>query len=83
LLKHFSTAEINALIAPRAHLAIAGSQDKLTPLPGLQKIDNALKKVYKEYGAEDKWKLNIYDIGHFELPEMRKDLLAFLKHELA
>ena len=82
LLKYFSTAEINMLIAPRAHLAIAGNLDRLTPLPGLHKIDRALKKGYEELGAIDKWKLNIYDIGHFETPEMRKDLLEFLKREL-
>jgi len=82
LLKYFSTADINALIAPRAHLAIAGSLDRLTPVPGLHKIDKALKKVYEEMGAADKWKLNIYEIGHHETPEMRKDLLDFLKREL-
>src|SRR4029450_6293381 len=32
LLKKFTTAQINALIAPRAHLAIAGRHDELTPL---------------------------------------------------
>jgi hypothetical protein len=26
--------------------------------------------------------LNIYEIDHFEAPEMRKDLLDFLKREL-
>ena len=82
LLKYFSTADINALIAPRAHLAIAGSLDKLTPVPGLHKIDKELKKVYEELGAADKWKLNIYEIGHHETPEMRQDLLDFLKLEL-
>jgi len=82
LLKHFSTADINALIAPRAHLAIAGKLDGLTPLPGLYKIDQALKKEYEALGAGDKWKLNIYDIGHFETPEMRKDLLDFLQRQL-
>jgi acetyl esterase/lipase len=82
LLNYFSTADINALIAPRAHLAIAGSLDKLTPVPGLHKIDRALKKIYEALGAGDKWQLNIYEIGHHETPEMRKDLLDFLKREL-
>ena len=82
LLKYFSTIEINALIAPRAHLAIAGSLDRLTPMPGLHKIDMALKKEYEALGAGDKWKLNIYEIGHHETPEMRQDLLDFLRREL-
>ena len=44
LLKHFTTAQINALIAPRAHLGLAGLQDKLTPVEGLDLIDAELKK---------------------------------------
>src|SRR5690349_453479 len=32
LLKHFTTAQINTLIVPRAHLGLAGLQDKLTPV---------------------------------------------------
>ena len=82
LLKSFSTSDINALIAPRAHLAIAGSMDKLTPMPGLHRIDATLKKEYAALGAADKWKLNIYEIGHHETPEMRNDLLDYLKQEL-
>ncbi len=35
LLKHFTTADINALIVPRAHLALAGLRDDLTPVEGL------------------------------------------------
>jgi len=82
LMKYFSAADINALIAPRAHFSLAGKFDALTPLPGLHKIDNALKKVYEALGAADKWQLNIYDTDHFETPQMRKDLLDFLKREL-
>jgi dienelactone hydrolase len=83
LLKYFTAADINALIAPRVHLAIAGELDRLTPLLGLHRIDQALKKEYESLGAADKWKLNIYNgIAHFETPEMRKDLLDFLRQEL-
>ncbi|MDZ7371502.1 MAG: acetylxylan esterase, partial [candidate division KSB1 bacterium] len=35
LLKHFSTSDINRLIAPRPHLALAGRKDELTPIDGL------------------------------------------------
>src|SRR5690606_25360372 len=34
LLRRFSTAQINALIAPRPHLSLAGRYDRLTPLRG-------------------------------------------------
>jgi dienelactone hydrolase len=82
LLKYFTAAQINALIAPRAHFSVAGSKDNLTPVPGLHKIDEELKKVYASMGATDKWKLKIYETHHFETPEMRRDLLDFLRREL-
>ncbi|NLA57827.1 MAG: alpha/beta hydrolase, partial [Firmicutes bacterium] len=66
LLKHFSTASINALIAPRPHLSLAGNCDPLTPPKGLDRIDAALKEVYREMGAPEAWRLVRYNIGHFE-----------------
>ena len=42
LLKHFTTAQINELIVPRAHLGLAGNLDKLTPPEGLDRIDAEL-----------------------------------------
>ncbi len=79
LLKHFTTSQINALISPRPHLGLAGRYDRLTPLEGLHRIDEELKKVYKEDGAPEAWKLSIYDIGHFETAAMRKEILDFLE----
>jgi acetyl esterase/lipase len=55
LLKHFTTAEINALIAPRAHLGIAGNLDQLTPPAGLDRIDAHLKQVYAAQGVPERW----------------------------
>jgi len=40
LLRHFTTAQINTLIAPRPHIAVAGSLDAITPPAGLDRIDN-------------------------------------------
>lgn len=82
LLNHFTTSTINALIAPRPHLGLAGRLDPLTPLKGLAKIDVYLKKVYAAEGAAEAWKLNIYNVGHLETAEMRQDILAFLKRWL-
>jgi dienelactone hydrolase len=79
LLNHFTTSQINALISPRPHLALAGRYDPLTPLEGLEIIDRDLKKVYGRDGAPDAWQLKIYDVGHEENAEMRRDIMAFLK----
>ena len=82
LLRRFSTAQINALIAPRAHLGLAGLQDKLTPVEGLDVIDRELTRVYAELGHAERWKLLRYDVGHTETPDGRQEILAFLKRFL-
>jgi acetyl esterase/lipase len=82
LLKKFTTAQINALIAPRAHLGLAGLQDKLTPIEGLDLIDAELKKVYAEQGHPERWKLLRYDVGHQETAEGRQEIVRFLKEQL-
>ncbi|HET8629795.1 MAG TPA: alpha/beta hydrolase family protein, partial [Thermomicrobiales bacterium] len=78
LLKHFGTADINALIAPRPHLSLAGNFDRLTPPAGLERIDQALRRVYADLGSPDAWQLLRYDCGHFETAAMRAAVLAFL-----
>ena len=82
LLKHFTTAQINALIAPRPHLATAGNRDELTPAAGLDRIDRELRAVYQNLGQPGNWKLLRYDVGHAEPPEMRRDILDFLRERL-
>lgn len=79
LLKHFTTAKINALIAPRAHLSLAGNLDPLTPVAGLERIDRELRAVYAKAGHPDRWRLFRQDVGHQETPEMRSETRAFLE----
>jgi hypothetical protein len=82
LRNHFTTARINALISPRPHFGLAGRFDPLTPMKGLDIIDKHLTDVYKKDGAPEAWQLKIYEVGHVETPEMRSDILAFLKRWL-
>jgi dienelactone hydrolase len=82
LLKHFTTAQINALIAPRAHLGLAGTKDTLTPVEGLDLIDAELKKVYAAAGHPERWQLLRYDVGHQETAEGRREILRFLQRFL-
>jgi hypothetical protein len=79
LLKHFSTAQINALIAPRPHLSLAGDLDPLTPPAGLERIDQELRQVYATLGAGEAWQMRRYKCGHTETPAMRTESLAFLE----
>jgi Acetyl xylan esterase (AXE1) len=82
LLNHFTTAQMNALIAPRAHLALAGNQDKLTPAAGLDKVDAELRKVYASAGHPENWKLLRYDGGHLENPQMREEIRKWFVEKL-
>ncbi len=82
LLNHFTTAQINALIAPRAHLGLAGLRDNLTPVEGLDIIDAELKQVYAKAGHPERWKLLRYDVEHQETPEGRREIVAFLQRFL-
>ena len=78
LLKHFTAAQINALIAPRPHLGLAGNYDKLTPPAGLDRIDRELQEAYGSVDAANHWKLLRYETGHFETAAMRAAVLDFL-----
>jgi hypothetical protein len=82
LLNHFTTAQINALIAPRAHLGLAGLRDNLTPVEGLDVIDRELQQVYAGLGHPERWKLLRYDVEHQETAEGRQEIIAFLKKSL-
>lgn len=83
LLKHFTADEINALIAPRPHLSLAGNLDALTPPAGLGRIDVALQQAYADAGAPpDAWKLFRQDVDHQETKEMRREVVAFLSRWL-
>jgi len=82
LLKHFDAAEINALIAPRAHLAIAGNHDPLTPPAGLDRIDAHLREVYAAQGAAERWQLLRYETGHYETAHARAAVTDFLRRWL-
>jgi dienelactone hydrolase len=82
LLNHFTGAQINALIAPRPHLSLAGNRDELTPPAGLDRIDAELKRAYAQCNAPDAWKLLRYDVGHVETAAMRAQVLDFLERWL-
>ncbi len=73
LLNHFTASQMNALIAPRAHLSLDGNLDALTPLAGLEKIDRDIQAAYAAAGTPDNWKLSLYDVGHVETAEMREE----------
>jgi hypothetical protein len=82
LLKHFTTAEINALICPRPHLSLAGTFDPLTPPHGLDRIDKSLSEIYSAAAVPERWQLVRSASGHFETWDMRRRVLEFLDRHL-
>ncbi len=82
LLASFTAAEINGLIAPRAHLSITGLQDELEPAEGVDLIDRELARVYAAEAHPERWKILRYDVAHQETPEGRREALAFLQQFL-
>lgn len=78
LMKHFTAAQINALIAPRPHLSVAGDLDPLTPPAGLDRIDQELRAAYETLGNPSGWVLKRYAVGHYETAAMRAEIVQFL-----
>jgi len=84
LLKHFQTAQINELIVPRPHLSVNGRQDPLTPPAGVERVRDYLLPLYQEYGRPEDCRIELFNCGHVELPEMRKLIVEWMdKHLVA
>jgi hypothetical protein len=82
LLKHFSTAQINELIVPRARVSLNGRRDLLTPPAGVERVRAHLLPLYEKFGKAEDCRLELFDCGHEELPEMRQIILAAMDRYL-
>ena len=71
LLKHFSAAQVNELIVPRPHLSLNGRRDRLTPPAGVERIRDHLAPLYAKHGRREDLRIELFDCGHEETPEMR------------
>lgn len=72
LLKHFRTREINELIVPRPHLSLNGRKDLLTPPAGVERVRDHLRPLYARHGDAEDCRIELFDCGHEEIPEMRR-----------
>lgn len=82
LLKHFTAAEINALIAPRARLSLNGRLDPLTPPAGVEQIRDQVLPLYRAAGRAEACQIELFDCGHEETPAMRGAVLDWLDRYL-
>jgi hypothetical protein len=83
LLKHFQAHEICELIVPRPHLSLNGRRDLLTPPAGVQRIRDHLLPLYRRYGRGEDCRIELFDCGHEETPEMRTLVFQWLDEHLA
>jgi hypothetical protein len=82
LLKHFDTFQINELIVPRAHLSVNGRHDELTPPAGVEQVRDKLLPLYRTYGRAEDCQIELFDCAHEELPQMRREILAWMDQHL-
>lgn len=81
-LKHFSTASVQEMIAPRPRLSMIGKDDRMCPIEGAEFLNEQLKKAYREQISLQNWEGRILTGGHQETKEMRELWKTFLKKHL-
>ncbi len=82
LRRHFTTPEIDCLIAPRPHLATVGLLDDLTPVSGVDRIEREVSACYGSFGVPERFRVLRFPLPHQENDRMRADELAFLRKYL-
>lgn len=74
---------IVALAAPRHQLILTGDSDPLSPLPGIHKVMEYAREVYREQGAADKLEIVLYEgVAHAYLPAMVEAVVEFFQRAL-
>lgn len=82
LLPHFSSAQINELIAPRPRLSLNGRYDPLTPAAGVERIRERVLPAYEQFGCPECCRIELFDCGHEETPVMRNLVSEWLDRYL-
>jgi len=64
VLKYFEMGDLAGLIAPRSLVVVAGKDDPVFPIAGVDKAFSVAKNLYRIAGVEDKITLVVGDGGH-------------------
>ena len=72
---------VASIACPKAMLFINGSQDKLFPVPGVEKAFQTIHDVWRSQGADDKLQTELWDMPH-SCPLKAQELILnfFQKH---
>jgi hypothetical protein len=83
LAEKIDVESVVGLIAPRPFLAITGELDRLSPVDGVKIIYTFQEHLYNLYGKTENFRGLLYPgVGHEYTPEMWKETIAWLKHNL-
>jgi len=64
-------AQVAALLAPRPLLLTNTDKDPIFPLDGVVRIHDQVRRIYRLYGADDKFGLQISEGPHFDTQEQQ------------
>ena len=73
---------IASLACPKAMLFINGSQDKLFPVPGVEKAFNTMHDTWRSQGDDDRLETEIWDIPHSCGLKVQERVLQFFQKHL-
>ncbi len=73
---------VASLACPKAMLFINGSQDKLFPVPGVEKAFANMHETWKSQGADDRLETEIWDIPHSCPIRAQQRVLEFFQKHL-
>lgn len=71
-----------SLACPKPMLFINGTQDKLFPIPGVEKAFKIMHRTWKNQGANDRLETEIWDIPHSCPLKAQERILEFFKKHL-
>ena len=73
---------VASMACPKAMLFITGSQDKLFPVPGVEKAFKVMHDTWKSQGANEKLETELWDIPHSCPVRAQERVLQFFQKNL-
>ena len=64
ILKYFEMGDLACLIAPRPLIVVAGREDHIFPIRGVEETFETIRQIYAAAGASDRCRLVIGEEGH-------------------
>lgn len=80
--RYLDNPDIASLACPRPVLMIAGEQDKLFPIGGVQEAFEKMQRRWAECGAEDMFESKIYTSPHYFGKQMQSHVADFFARHL-